>query len=179
MIAVGSPVETRRGRRSPAGPQRCSWLTPGPHRSINIAGNGTPETSQNGWGLQGERLGMRNGRSACGRRAGESPCHPFPLPVGRRGTMADVAGGWARKTAGSGRVSGIMAHLSKSRRAARRGYAIADWLWDAQYGRPQAYCRAVASLDSRKSRNSLLGIKKKDRDLRLSSLVNIPSGYSV
>ena len=28
------------------------------------------------------------------------------------------------------------------------GVAIADRLRDAKYGRPQAYCRAVASLDS-------------------------------
>jgi len=34
--------------------------------------------------------------------------------------------GWARETAGSGQVSGAMAHLSKSRRAARWGDAIAD-----------------------------------------------------
>jgi len=36
----------------------------------------------------------------------------------------DVAGGWARKTAGSGRVSAV-AHLSKRRRGMRRGDAIA------------------------------------------------------
>ena len=35
----------------------------------------------------------------------------------------------------------------------------------------------VASLDSRKSRNSFPGIEKKDRDSRLSSLINIPNYY--
>jgi len=51
-----------------------------------------------------------------------------------------IEGGWARKMAGSGRVSGPVAPLSKRRRAARQGggEAIADRLWDAGYGRPQA-----------------------------------------
>jgi len=31
------------------------------------------------------------------------------------GESADVAGGWARETAGSGRVSGAMVHVSKRR----------------------------------------------------------------
>jgi len=43
-------------------------------------------------------------------------------PVGRRWTRE----GWARETASSGRVSGAVAHLSKSRRAARRRDAIAN-----------------------------------------------------
>ena len=51
-----------------------------------------------------------------------------------------IEGGWARKTAGSGRVSGAVAPLSKRTCAARQGggEAIADRLWDAGYGRPQA-----------------------------------------
>ena len=47
--------------------------------------------------------------------------HRLP-PVGRRWTRE----GWARETASSGRVSGAVAHLSKSRRAARRRDVIAD-----------------------------------------------------
>jgi len=47
---------------------------------------------------------------------------PPPPPVGRRWTRE----GWASETASSGQVSGAMAHLSKSRRAARRRDAIAD-----------------------------------------------------
>jgi len=42
------------------------------------------------------------------------------------GQSVDVAGGCARETAGSGRVSGAVVHLSNSRRAARRRDAIAD-----------------------------------------------------
>jgi len=41
------------------------------------------------------------------------------------------------------------------------------------------YCRTVASLDSRKSRNFFPGIEKKDRDFEtLSSLVNIRNKFS-
>jgi len=56
--------------------------------------------------------------SAPGRRAGK---YRLP-PVGHRWTRE----GWARETASSGQVSGAVAHLSKSRRAARRRDAIAD-----------------------------------------------------
>jgi len=46
VIGVGSPVGARRGRGAIAGRPP----TPGPHRSIDIAGGGMPETSQNGRG---------------------------------------------------------------------------------------------------------------------------------
>jgi len=45
--------------------------------------------------------------------------------------------GWARETAGSGRVSGAVAHLSKSRRAARRRDAIADRMLGMGDHRPE------------------------------------------
>ena len=48
----------------PAGPRCCSWPMWGPHRSIDIAGSGTPEMSQNGQGkgaTQRARPGKCNG----------------------------------------------------------------------------------------------------------------------
>ena len=65
--------------------------------------------------------GTRNGRSARGRRVRELPCRPFPSLSDTAGQSVDVAGGWARKTAGSGRVSGAVVHLSKSRHAMQQG----------------------------------------------------------
>jgi len=67
-------------------------------------------------------------------------------PGNRHPSPSDTADNWStsrddgrsRKTAGSGRVSVALAHLSKRRRAARRGHAIADLPPDAEYGRPQA-----------------------------------------
>jgi len=53
---------------------------------------------------------------------------PSPHPPSYvAGQLVDVAGGWARKTAGSGRVSGAMVHMLKCRLGAQRGDAIADW----------------------------------------------------
>ena len=83
--------------------------------------------AQNG---RGEGMGERDQGSATaiastrGRQAGESL--PPPLPSDTAGQSVDVVGGWAREMAGSGRVSGSVAHLSKRRRAARRRDAIAD-----------------------------------------------------
>jgi len=45
---------------------------------------------------------------------------PSTSPSAAAGQSVNVAGGWVRKTAGSGRVSGAVAHLSKRTRAARR-----------------------------------------------------------
>jgi len=108
-----------RGGRLPAGPRRHSWPMWGPHRSIDIAGSGAPETSQNGRGrgLQGARPGKCNGRSAPRWRTGNR-CPP-PSDAARQ--SVDVTGGWACETACSGRVSGATAHLSKRGSAARRG----------------------------------------------------------
>jgi len=94
----------------------------GPHlrlRTINITGSGTPKTA-GGEGTGGARPGKRNGHRTTGRG----------ITASRRRTSLDnrstSRAGWAREAAGSGRVSGAMAHLSKSRRAARRRDTIAD-----------------------------------------------------
>jgi len=44
------------------------------------------------------------------------------------GQSSTSRAGWARETAGSGWVSSTVAHLSKSRHAARQRDAIADWM---------------------------------------------------
>jgi len=77
-------------------------------------GSGAPETSQNGGGGYG--------RSATGQA--QWPIGPqmmgrgitaTPPPSDVAGQLVDVVGGWVRETAGSGRVSGAMVHLSKYR----------------------------------------------------------------
>ena len=90
----------------------------------------------------------RNGRSASGMAGRGIATRPHQTPL-------YVAGGWARKTAGSSRVSGAVAHLSKSRRAARRSDAIANRPPDAGYGRPQAR-RRMRQNDRPTSRCSFL-----------------------
>jgi len=96
----------------------------GPHRSIDIAGSGAPETSQNGWerGYRGSATGEAQWPIGP-RTAGQGIVGPRSDAAGQ---SVDVTGGWARQAAGSGWVSGTMAHLSKRRRAARRGKAIAN-----------------------------------------------------
>jgi len=64
---------------------------------------------------------------------------PRQMPLDNR-SMSRA--GWARKTAGSGRVSGAVAHLSTQTWSAA-GDAIADRPPDAVYGRPQAHRRAA------------------------------------
>ena len=73
----------------------------------------------------------RGSTTAVGPRTTGRGITAYP-PVGRCWTWE----GWARETASSCRVSGAVAHLSKSRRAARLRDAIADL--DAGHGRPQA-----------------------------------------
>jgi len=104
MIGVGSPARARReGGQSPAvaGPRRCSPPTQGPRRSIDIAGGGKTETSQNslGRGLQEERdrgSAMAN-RPLDDRRGNCQPLPPHQMPLDNR-WMSRV--GWARKTVG-------------------------------------------------------------------------------
>ena len=86
--------------------------------SIDIVGDGTPETLQQGerdrWSAMADRPaddGMGNSR-------------PFPPLSDAAGQLVDVVGGWARKMAGSGRVSSAVAHLSKCRHGVRREVAI-------------------------------------------------------
>ena len=124
VIGVGSPAGARRGRAIIGRTRRRSW-------TINI---GRQLRAQNG------RKCDRGSATAIGPRttAGESPPPPSRrTPLDNRSTSR---GGCVRETAGSGRVSGAVAtavvilrndgravaHLSKSRRAARRRDAIAN-----------------------------------------------------
>ena len=125
MIGVGSPAGARRG---------CHRPDPAPFP----ADDGTPTPpaddqhsrqwrAQNGGGLRRSVTGEAQRPSAprtTGQGITASP------PVGRRWTRE----GWARETASSGRVFGAVAHLSKSRRAARRRDAIGSptgcWVWE-------------------------------------------------
>jgi len=78
----------------------------------------------------------RGSATAIGPRTtsrGITASHP---PSDTAGQSVDVAGGWVRETAGSGRVSGAVVHLSKRRRAARRRDAIADWMPGMRDHRP-------------------------------------------
>ena len=79
----------------------------------------------------GARPRKCNGYRPRGRRAGESPPPP---PSDTAGQSVDVAEGWARETAGSGRVSGAVAHLSKLRRAARWRDVIGDRMLGTEDG---------------------------------------------
>jgi len=78
----------------------------------------------------GARPGKHNGRSAPGQWAGESP----PTPIGHRWTNSWHR--WARETAGSGRVSATLVHVSKHRLGSRRADAIADRPADTGDPRP-------------------------------------------
>ena len=80
MIGVGSPVGARRGRGAIAGRPP----TPGPHRSIDIAGGGTPETSQNGRGATDE---CNWGSAMADRPPDDGPgnhCAPRRTPLDNR-----------------------------------------------------------------------------------------------
>jgi len=60
----------------------------------------------------------KTARGGGGGRAWESLSPPLSDAAGQ---LVDVAGGWVRKTVGSSRVSGTMAHLSKRRHGAQQG----------------------------------------------------------
>ena len=120
----------------------------GPHRlrTINIAGTGVPKTAGGGYG-EAQRP------SAPRQWPRESPPPPpRRTPLDNRSTSW---AGWARKTASSGRVFGAVAHLSKSRRTARRRYSITDWMPGMGDHRPrhrtwlddQPTLRAVGTFD--------------------------------
>jgi len=65
--------------------------------------------------MRGARPGKCNGH----RPADDGPVnHRLPLPSDTAGQSVNIAGGWERETAGIGRVSAAVAHLSKRRRAA-------------------------------------------------------------
>jgi len=90
--------ESDRGRGCEGGvivgwPRRCSLLMLGPHRSIDIAGSGAPETSQNGRGATGEMWsGEVQWLIGPGWQAGEL----LPTLVGCRWTI-----GWCRGRKGA------------------------------------------------------------------------------
>ena len=106
--------------------------------SIDIVGGGTPETLQNGHGGGYSGSATDEAQWPIGpQTTGWGIAAPSPLSDAA-GQLVDVVGGWARKMAGSGRVSSAVAHLSKRRHGARREVAITDLLRNTGYGRPQA-----------------------------------------
>ena len=114
VIRVGSPVWVQRGR--------------GDHRldpASFPADDGTP--SPPAGDQHSRQWRTQNGR---GSATGEVQRPPDDGPRNHHQTSLDnqltSRAGWAREMAGSGRVSGAGAHLSKSRRAARRRDLIAD-----------------------------------------------------
>jgi len=120
VIGVGSPAGARRGR----GDHR---LDPAPFP----ADDGTPSPpaddqhsrqwrAQNGRGERDRGSATAIGPQTTGQGITASPRR---TSLDNRSTSCV---GWARETAGSGRVSGAVAHVSKSRHAGRRRDAIAD-----------------------------------------------------
>jgi len=100
--------------------------------------------------VRGSATGEVQRPSAPGRLAGESPPPP---PVGHRWTIGRRrGGGWVRETAGSGRVSGAVAHLSKQTCSATEGRDRRPNRPNAGYGRPgptvgRARMMAVGTFD--------------------------------
>jgi len=126
--------------RSPAGPRCHSPPTPGPHQSIDIAGSGAPETSQNGqWrGLVGER----DRESAMADRPpddGPGNCRA-PLPVRRRWTIGQRRARVGAQNGCSSWVSCAVTHV-KTQTWSTTGDAITDRHPDAMYRRPKAHLR--------------------------------------
>ena len=87
-------------------------------RAINTAER--PGKGATRWARQGKS----KHRSAPGRRAGESP-----PPSDSTGQSVNVAGGWACKMVGSGRVSGAVVHVSTQSADVEcdRDAIAADW----------------------------------------------------
>jgi len=86
--------------------------------------------AQNGWG-EGTGGARPGSATAIGPQTTDRgiTASPHQTSLDNRSTSRV---GWACETAGSGRVSSAVAHLSKSRRAARQRDAIADgcWVWE-------------------------------------------------
>ena len=171
MIRVGSPWREGKKRGAIAG-----WSP-----VLFPAYAGTPSIDQHSrwWRARnvakwlgatgGARLGTRSGRSACGRRARESPFRPFPLPVRCHWTIVRRCGRMGAQNGGHWpgfRRSGAPV---KTQTWSAMGGGIADRLRDAEYGRPQAYCRAVASFDSEVEK--FLSWDREKRRVSLTSLV--------
>jgi len=85
----------------------CSRPMPGPYRSINIAGCGAPETSQNGWRLRGSATGDVQwpiGPRTTGRGIAVPPLLPARwTPLDNRSTLRKD--GQARRRAAAGSPS--------------------------------------------------------------------------
>jgi len=117
---------TRRHSRSMTGPHRHLW-------TINIAGSGAPETA--GARVRAER--DRGNAMAIGPRGPDDGPENHPPPcwtsLDNRSTSR---AGWARETAGSSRVSGALAHVSKHMLGTRQGDAIANQMPGMRDHRP-------------------------------------------
>ena len=74
--------------------------------SINIAGGGAPETSQNGRGRVWRERNL--GSTMVDQPQDNGPGNRCSPSSDAAGQLIDVAGGWARETVGSGQVSGAM-----------------------------------------------------------------------
>ena len=106
---------TRRRSRPVMGPHRRLWTISMPAVALQKRpGEGTGEHDRGSAVVIGPRTTGR-GITASPRRT----------PLDNDNRLTSLAG-WAREMAISGRVSGAVAHLSKSRHAARRRDAIAD-----------------------------------------------------
>jgi len=123
VIRVGSPVGVQRGR----GDHRLDPAsfptddgTPSPPAGDQHSRQWRAQNGRGGYG--GVRPGKCNGLQTTGWGITASP-HQTSLD-----NQLTSRAGWAREMAGSGRVSGAGAHLSKSRRAARRRDLIANWM---------------------------------------------------
>jgi len=97
---------------------------PGPHRSIDIAGDGAPKTLQNGRGrgLQGER---DRESTMADQPPDDGRGNRRPPPSNADGQLVDVAGGWARKTANGRQSLGLRRH----------GAPVKTQTWSATEGR--------------------------------------------
>ena len=51
----------------------------------------------------------------------DGPGNHWAPPSDAAGQSVNVTGGWARETAGNGRVSGVVVHVSKHRLGMQRG----------------------------------------------------------
>ena len=132
MIGVGSPAGVRKGRRerSLASP-RCRTPSLRANDRSTVGGS-APKMSQNDQGRRGSATREAQwliGPWTTGRRIAA------PSPLDAAGQLVNVAGKWTRKTAGSSRVSGAVALVSKRRLGTRQGMRLPP---APGYWRPQA-----------------------------------------
>jgi len=91
----------------------------------------------------------KTARGGGGGRAWESLSPPLSDAAGQ---LVDVAGGWVRKTVGSSRVSGTMAHLSKRRHGAQQGTRSPTGRqapgWMQHDNRPKSQCSFLFPIEA-------------------------------